>query len=49
MSSRWKNDRPMSRNAFAKRFPDDTACAHHLFEKRWPNGFVCPKCQAAKA
>ena len=49
MPSRWKNDRPMSRTAFAKRFPDDAACARHLFEKRWPNGFVCPKCQGAKA
>jgi len=39
----------MSRPAFAKRFPDDAACARHLFEKRWPNGFVCPKCQGAKA
>ena len=35
----------MSRAAFAKRFPDDAACARHLFEKRWPNGFICPKCQ----
>ncbi len=40
---------PMSRTAFNKRFPDDTACARHLYEKRWPNGFVCPKCQGAKA
>ena len=49
MSSRWKNDRPMSRTAFAARFPDDATCSRHLFEKRWPNGFVCPKCQAGKA
>jgi Zn ribbon nucleic-acid-binding protein len=49
MPSRWKHDRPMSRPAFNKRFPDDAACARHLFEKRWPNGFVCPKCQSAKA
>jgi transposase-like protein len=49
MPSRWKNDRPMSRTAFAERFPDDAACARHLYEKRWPNGFVCPKCQGAKA
>ena len=39
----------MSRTAFTARFPDDAACARHLFEKRWPNGFVCPKCQSAKA
>ena len=39
----------MSRTAFAKRFPDEAACARHLYEKRWPNGFVCPKCQGAKA
>jgi Zn ribbon nucleic-acid-binding protein len=49
MPSRWKNDRPMSRTAFNERFTDDASCAHHLFEKRWPNGFVCPKCQGAKA
>jgi Zn ribbon nucleic-acid-binding protein len=49
MSSRWKNDRPMSRTAFVTRFPDDAACAQHLYEKRWPNGFVCPKCQDTKA
>jgi transposase-like protein len=49
MSSRWKTDRPMPRSAFAARFPDDAACARHLFEKRWPSGFVCPKCQGAKA
>jgi Zn ribbon nucleic-acid-binding protein len=49
MTSRWKNDRPMSRIAFNARFPDDAACARHLFEKRWSNGFVCPKCQGAKA
>jgi transposase-like protein len=49
MSSRWKHDRPMSRTAFAARFPDDAACADHLFKMRWPNGFICPKCQSAKA
>ena len=49
MSSRWKNDRPMSRSAFSARFPDDAACAKFLYEKRWPNGFVCPKCQSMKA
>jgi transposase-like protein len=49
MTSRWKYDRPMSRNAFNERFPDDAACAGFLFEKRWPNGFVCPICQSPKA
>lgn len=49
MPSRWKTDRPMSRTAFAARFPDDDACARHLFENRWPTGFVCPKCQGTKA
>jgi hypothetical protein len=39
----------VSRTAFTARFPDDSACARHLYEKRWPNGFVCPKCQGAKA
>ena len=48
MGSRRKYDRPMSRTAFSKRFPDDAACAAHLFEKRWPNGFVCPACKSQK-
>jgi hypothetical protein len=49
MTSRWKNDRPMSRSAFNERFPDDAACARFLFEKRWPQGFVCPACSGQKA
>ncbi len=44
MTSRWKNDRPMSRAEFEKRFPDEEACARHLAAKRWPDGFVCPSC-----
>ena len=49
MGSRWKNDRPMSRTAFIRLFPDDAACARFLFEKRWPTGFVCPACGGRKA
>ena len=49
MTSRWKHDRPMSRTAFNKRFPDDAACARFLYEKRWPNCFVCPACSGQKA
>lgn len=48
MPSRWKNDRPLSRTEFARRFPDDAACARYLFEKRWPDGFVCPACGGVK-
>lgn len=44
MASRWKTDRPLSRAEFARRFPDEAACARHLFDLRWPNGFVCPAC-----
>jgi len=49
MTSRWKHDRPMSRTAFNKQFPDDAACAQFLFKKRWPNGFTCPACKSQKA
>jgi len=38
----------MSRAAFAKRFPEDRACALHLAAVRWPNGFVCPACGGVK-
>jgi transposase-like protein len=49
MPSRWKTDRPMSRQAFEERFADDEACARYLAERRWPNGFVCPACGGTKA
>jgi predicted RNA-binding Zn-ribbon protein involved in translation (DUF1610 family) len=49
MPAKWKHDRPLSRIAFAKRFPDDLACALHLAAKRWPDGFVCPECGGVKA
>lgn len=48
MSSRWKHDRPMSRAEFARRFPDEAACARYLAERRWPNAFVCPACGGVK-
>lgn len=48
MASRWKYDKPMSRTAFDRRFPDDDACARHLAQIRWPNGFVCPACSGCK-
>lgn len=44
MPSRWKTDRPMSRQDFEARFPDEEACARYLVERRWPDGFVCPGC-----
>ncbi|MBC7166342.1 MAG: transposase [Phenylobacterium sp.] len=44
MPSRWKTDRPMSRQDFEARFPDEEACARYLVGRRWPDGFVCPGC-----
>jgi hypothetical protein len=48
MSSRWKHDKPMSRTAFDRRFPDEAACAGHMASLRWPEGFVCPACEGHK-
>jgi hypothetical protein len=48
MPARWKSDRPMSRQQFEARFPDDAACARYLVGRRWPDGFVCPVCGACK-
>jgi len=44
MPSRWKTDRPISRQDFEARFRDEEACARYLVERRWPDGFVCPGC-----
>jgi hypothetical protein len=48
MPARWTSDRPMSRQEFEVRFPDDAACARHLVERRRPDGFVCPVCDSRK-
>lgn len=48
MPSRWKDDRPEPLSAFAKRFPDDAACARYLASKRWPVGFECPACHGRR-
>ncbi len=48
MPTRWKSDRPMSRQEFEARFPDDAACARYLVGRRWPDGFVCPVCGGRK-
>jgi predicted RNA-binding Zn-ribbon protein involved in translation (DUF1610 family)/transposase-like protein len=49
MACRWNDrNRPLSRVAFAKRFPDDRACAMYLASKRWPDGFICPACGGLK-
>jgi hypothetical protein len=48
MSSRWKRDKPLSRTAFDRKFPDDAACARYLLTHRWPEGFVCPRCDGRK-
>ena len=45
---RAETNRPISRQEFEARFPDDAACARHLVERRWPDGFVCPVCRARK-
>ncbi len=47
-AARWKNDKPMSRQAFDARFSDEEACAHHLAQHRRPEGFVCPSCGTCK-
>jgi hypothetical protein len=50
MPVRWKKDRrPLSRQDFEKKFPNENACADYLFRRRWPTGFVCPACGGAKA
>ena len=46
--SRWKKDKPLSRTAFDRKFPDIAACARHLLTHRWPEGFVCPRCDGLK-
>ncbi|MFT7190999.1 MAG: hypothetical protein ACI9AQ_001563, partial [Dinoroseobacter sp.] len=33
MPARWKNDRPMSRQAFDARFSTEGACAQYLAER----------------
>ncbi len=48
MPARWKNDRPMSRQAFDARFSNEEACAQYLADRRWPDGFVCPSCGTCK-
>ena len=48
MPTRWKTDRPMSRQAFDARFRDEDACAQYLADRRWPEGFVCPSCGTGK-
>lgn len=44
MPARWTHDRPMSRQEFDARFPDEEACSRYLAGRRWPDGFVCPEC-----
>ena len=39
---------PTTWTDFARRFPDDPACASYLEGLRWPTGFVCPACGATK-
>ena len=48
MWSRWKQDKPLSRTEFDRKFPDDAACARFLANERWPGGFRCPKCASKK-
>jgi len=48
MPARWTHDRPMSRQEFDARFPDEAACARYLEECRWPDGFVCPECNGCR-
>jgi transposase-like protein len=39
-------DYPRTWVEFARRFPDDRACAQYVELLRWPDGFVCPACGA---
>ena len=48
MATRKPEDRPVSRQAFERRFPDERACADHLISARWPDGFRCAKCSSEK-
>ena len=48
MPARWSSDRPMSRQEFEARFPDEEACARYLAQRRWPDGLNCPACGGEK-
>ncbi len=48
MDSQRTKDRPISRQEFEKRFPDDAACARHLADMRWRDGFECPACGGSR-
>ncbi|URI15146.1 IS1595 family transposase [Brevundimonas albigilva] len=48
MNEETKANRPISLQAFMRRFPDDVACADYLAAKRWPEGFRCPACPSEK-
>jgi hypothetical protein len=32
-----------------RRFSSERACREYLFDLRWPDGFICPRCEAAKS
>jgi transposase-like protein len=42
-------DYPRTLLELERRLSTDTACRQYLFALRWPGGFVCPRCNAAKA
>ena len=42
-------DYPRNLPEFDARFATEEACREYLLKVRWPNGFVCPRCQGAKA
>lgn len=48
MNEESKANRPISLQAFMRRFPDEVACADYLAKKRWPDGFRCPACPSEK-
>jgi transposase-like protein len=41
-------DYPNTLPELEDRFSTDAACREYLFALRWPDGFVCPRCKAAK-
>ena len=38
---------PRTYREFAKKFPNDNACAAYLKKLRWPAGFCCPACRTS--
>lgn len=44
-----EEDYPKTFEEFIDRFQSEDDCIDYIKRLRWPNGFVCPRCQCAKA